>query len=253
MGLKRGEKLNRYNKKVVKSGNILEIYEYEIPQVNGYKKPKKDFCYTNGSSPENQLENRRRVANRARREVRRIVNANEDNNDGNSLKFVTFTFAENITDFRIANYEWKKFRQRLERKLLIKLKYLTVIEFQKRGAIHYHCIFFNIPFINNKDLAAIWGQGFIKINKLKEIDNVGAYVCKYIGKDLQEDRLKREKCYFTSKGLYKSQEFVEISEVDQLVSSLPSECSPGWQFLYQSDYTGSVLYTQYNMKRSDIK
>lgn len=245
--------MNRYDKKVVKSGNVIEIYEYEKTQINGYKKPKKDFCYVNDSSPEIQLENRKKVAYRAKREVRRIVNSNVNNTDGNSLKFVTFTFAENITDFRSANYEWKKFRQRLERKLLIKLKYLTVIEFQKRGAIHYHCIFFNIPYINNKDLAVIWGQGFIKINKIKDVDNIGAYVCKYIGKDLDEDRLRREKCYFTSKGLNKSQEFIEISEVDQVLASLPTGCSRVWQSLYESDYTGTVLYTQYIMKRSDIK
>ena len=134
---------------------------------------------------------------------------------------------------------------------MIKLKYLTVIEFQK-GAIHYHCIF-NIPYIKNKDLAFIWGQGFIKINKIKDVDNIGAYVCKYIGKDLDEDRLKREKCYFTSKGLNKSQEFIEISEVDQVLASLPTGCSRAWQSLYESDYTGTVLYTQYIMKRSDIK
>jgi hypothetical protein len=46
------------------------------------------------------------------------------------------------------------------------LKYVSVVEFQKRGAVHYHAVFFNLPFIVNDELAAIWSHGFIKINAI---------------------------------------------------------------------------------------
>ena len=64
--------------------------------------------------------------NRAKRDLRRLINANI----GEFSKFVTLTFRENITDLKVANYEWKKFKQRLETKIGYKLQYLVVIEFQ---------------------------------------------------------------------------------------------------------------------------
>lgn len=198
-------------------------------------------------SEDQKTANRKKTASRAKREIRRIVNSNEENNDGNTVKFVTFTFAENITDFRSANYEWKKFRQRLEDRLKIKLKYLTVVEFQKRGAIHYHCVFFNMPYVDQKTLFSIWGQGFGKVNKIEEVNNIGAYVCKYIGKDLEEDRLIKEKCYFTSKGLLKPLELIEKEEIDQLLSDLPHE-KKVYEKKYFDVHTGDVTYRQYNMK-----
>ena len=66
------------------------------------------------------------------------------------------------------------------------LKYLAVWEKQKRGAIHYHIIFFGFPFINLDDLNKIWGNGFVKINKIDvdSKDNRGRYVSKYLQKIL---------------------------------------------------------------------
>ena len=98
--------------------------------------------------------------------VARIVDCNFDDN----TKFMTLTFKENIQDITYTNYEFNKFIKRLnfylyhEKKQ--KLKYLAVWENQKRGAIHYHIIFFDFPFIKTKDLQEIWGHGFVKINKI---------------------------------------------------------------------------------------
>ncbi|MGM9458151.1 rolling circle replication-associated protein, partial [Lacticaseibacillus rhamnosus] len=76
--------------------------------------------------------------------VRRLVLANFDAGS----KFVTFTFAENVKDIDQANREWKKFVQRLRRRYG-DFKYLSVIEFQKRGAVHYHMIS-DLPYVKKK-------------------------------------------------------------------------------------------------------
>lgn len=109
--------------------------------------------------------------------VARIVDCNFDDN----TKFMTLTFKENIQDITYTNYEFNKFIKRLnfylyhEKKQ--KLKYLAVWENQKRGAIHYHIIFFDFPFIKTKDLQEIWGHGFVKINKI-DVDSKERKICK---------------------------------------------------------------------------
>ena len=61
-----------------------------------------------------------------------------------------------------------------------------MMEPQGRGAWHCHLIYiFNdlvkAPYISNKDLSDLWGYGFVKINKLDDVDNVGAYLTAYLG------------------------------------------------------------------------
>lgn len=232
-----------YKKKVVISGDIVEIYEYENEILEGYKDKIKDIKGRQAiADPKSKLENRQKTCDRAKRDIRRIVNTNI----GEYSKFVTLTFADNVTDLRAANYEWKKFKQRLEFKIGYKLQYLVVIEFQKRGAIHYHVIMFNLPYIKNKDLQGIWRNGFVKINKINNCDNVGAYVCKYLSKDLFDDRLGGQKMYFSSRGLEKPVEIKETERVDNLAVALPSS-SCVYEAVFTNDYN-SISYKQYNLK-----
>ncbi|MGA9175462.1 MAG: hypothetical protein WBZ33_16010 [Thermoactinomyces sp.] len=183
--------------------------------------------------------------------MRRLINANVGV-WGYPPVFLTLTFAENVQDIRGANYEFKKFRQRLEYRLKIKLEYVGVIEFQKRGAIHYHVVIFNLPYIEAGELAEIWGHGFIKINKIDQVDNIGAYVSKYMTKDEYEkektDRLIGEKSYFTSRGLRKPLEIVDEKEIERLAAALSGH--KVYSSEYYSDLVGKITYVQYNRKRS---
>jgi len=58
---------------------------------------------------------------------------------------------------------------------------LAVIQFQDRGAIHYHMMS-DLPYIPKAKLSKIWGNGFIKINDITNVDNVGAYLIGYMNK-----------------------------------------------------------------------
>jgi hypothetical protein len=82
---------------------------------------------------------------RTRTEIRRLINSNPQLN-----KFMTLTFAENITDLKQANYEFNKFVLRLSYKYP-KFEYLAVPEFQQRGAVHYHVIC-NLPFVHYNEI-----------------------------------------------------------------------------------------------------
>lgn len=235
--------ISSYSKKVIISGDIIEVYEYSESILEGFdnsrSKGKGRRCKADEAE---QMRNRELVLQRARRDIRRLVNCNI----GEFSKFITLTFRENITDLKVANYEWKKFKQRLETKIGYKLQYLVVIEFQKRGAIHYHCVMFNLPYVKNKDLAAIWGNGYVKINRIDNVDNVGAYVCKYMTKT-DDDRLLGQKMYFASRGLEKPVEIKEKARVETLASALPASA-----LVYSNTFENthnSVSYKQYNIKK----
>lgn len=236
--------VSSYNKKMIISGDIVEIYEYENPILEGYDIKKYHECgrgYT--ASEEDKKINRAKTLNRASNRVRRLINANM----GEHSKFITLTFADNVTDLKKANYEWKKFRQRLEYELGYKLQYVAVIEFQKRGAIHYHVVMFNAPYIKNKRLNELWGHGFVKINKIKHVDNVGAYVTKYMTKDCNDDRLLGEKMWFSSKGLEEPKEIKDKKSIENLEDSL--YWFQTYSNTFSNDYN-SIKYTQYNINEN---
>lgn len=235
--------MGSYNKKVIVSGNIVEVYEYENNVIYGYKDTKKVSKGRNSvANAEDKERNREKVLSRARKDLRRTINANIQEYS----KFLTLTFADNVQDLDVANYEFKKFILRLNYHYKIKVKYSAVIEFQKRGAIHYHVILYNLT--QKLDVGAfrdIWNQGFIKINSIDSVDNVGAYVCKYMTKT-DDDRLVGRKMYFNSRGLNKPKEIKESDIVSALVGSLQNQ-TPNYENKFSNDYN-SINYKQYIIK-----
>lgn len=232
-----------YDKKVIMAGNVVEVYEYDTGVQFGYKDIKKNSKGRQATANDDDKEkNREKVLARARRDLRRLINCNIQKHS----KFLTLTFADNVQDLDYANYEFKKFILRLNYHYGIKVKYSVVVEFQKRGAIHYHCILYNlVQKINVKEFQEIWKQGFIKINSIDNIDNVGAYVCKYMTKT-GDNRLVGKKMYFNSRNLVKPQEIKESEDVNQLLNALQNQ-TPKYENTFVNDYN-SINYRQYIIK-----
>lgn len=254
-----------YQVKYVISGSVIERYTYEKNQFVGFEGKNKNGKKTNGLKSE---ENRAVSLGRARKTVIRAINSNPCLN-----KFLTLTFEENVTDLNYSNNELKKWIKRVNYQVFktkkSEMKYVAVIEFQKRGAVHYH-ILCNLPYTDVKSLADSWGHGFIKLNKIKgdkkrfgsdECDNVGAYVCKYMTKDNDDGRLKERKSYLMSQNLDKPQEiYVGTNEKDLLkqVYGIPDalQCvqwKESFSSMYTNDYTGTVIYNQFNLKRMKLQ
>ena len=99
---------------------------------------------------------------------------------------ITLTYKENMTDTKRLYSDFEKFIKRLKYKFksLSTLDYISVVEPQGRGAWHCHCLIrFNEldkAYIKSSELQGIWGQGFVKIKSLKNIDNIGAYLSAYL-------------------------------------------------------------------------
>ena len=229
-----------YDKKVIISGKQIEIYEYKESVIYGYSDIKKGSRGRQAVANDEDKEiNREKVFKRARTNLRRLINCNVESDS----KFLTLTFKDNVTDLDFANNEFKKFIMRLNYNFKIKVKYSCVVEFQKRGAIHYHVILYNLSGkVDLNKLSDIWGHGFIKLNKIKGVDNVGAYICKYMTKS-DDDRLKGKKMYFNSRNLNKPAEIKEPELVDALVGSLQAQ-APKYENTFTNEYN-SINYKQY--------
>lgn len=179
------------------------------------------------------LKRKQRHYEQMRWEIARIVDCNFDN----STKFMTLTFKANEQDITFTNSELHKFIKRLNYhfyKLKKQyLKYLAVWEKQKRGAIHYHIIFFNFPFIKIKDLQTIWGHGFVKLNiiDVDSQENRGRYVSKYFSKDL-EFKEHKKKTFFKSQNLK--------TPIVRRINSLQAVDLSNKNIVYSKEYTRNI-------------
>lgn len=231
-----------YNVKVVKSGDVYEVYKYQNRRYKGYTGLNNTGRIGKGSADVEG--NRDKVLYRARRDIRNIVNTNFK--PGLS-KFLTLTFRENVVDVAEANKEFMLFVKRLNYQVFGSkksvLKYTVVPETQKRGAIHFHVICYNLPYVDVNWLADIWGNGFIKLNKIEHVDNVGAYICKYLSKEECES-FRGKKCYFNSRNLDKPIEITQEKKVLEVLAHLENH-SPKINKSYHNEYTGDVGYRQY--------
>lgn len=111
--------------------------------------------------------------------------------------FITLTYKENMSDVKKLYDDFRKFIQRLQYNFSDYggLEYLDVIEPQARGAWHHHVLLKfpkkNSVFIENKKLAKIWGHGFVKVNRIHNIDNIGAYLTAYLA-DIPLDQVEED-------------------------------------------------------------
>ena len=252
--------IERVYKKIIYSGDVVEIYEYDKGYLKGYENNNADTGRKIDYKSENYEEHRKQVLQRAKKNLRRLINANVGQYGKEfTAKFLTLTFKDNVKDLDKANYEFEKFIKRLNYHCFgtkkANLKYTCVVEFQKRGAIHYHVIIYNMPYVKANDIANVWGNGFIKINKIDDIDNVGAYVAEYLGnaekgqgKDVLDDRLQGKKSYFSSRGLFKPIEITDKKKVEQVAAALPEDFLT-YSATYENEHLGNVFYKQYNLKK----
>lgn len=234
-------------KKVTVTGNIIEVTTYERLNVCGKGgRIEGEGEYTNQNYKQRQQTRRKRI--------RHLVACNFDSKD----KFITLTFRDtldfDVQDVRACNKCFDNFTKRMRRRYP-DFKYIAVIEFQDsngRGAVHYHMIC-KLPYLPADELASLWGYGFVRINQIDACDNVGAYVVKYMNKDMDDTRLCGLKAYNMSQGLAKPLQAVSWDRADdyllQQLESLTNGKSPSYGATYESENAGKVSFNQFNLNR----
>lgn len=113
--------------------------------------------------------------------------------DVSCCRWVTLTYAENMTDTKRLYIDFKNFNKRL-RYHMGNYEYIVAMEPQGRGAWHCHVVMIfggQAPYIPNKELSEIWGHGFVTVKRLEDVDNVGAYLTAYLG-DMELEEYTKE-------------------------------------------------------------
>ena len=231
-----------YNTKIIETPTTKEIYFYEKPihskskikiETNdSIQNKRQTFDEMSAHNQYDSLKRKQKHYEQMRWDIARIVDCNFDN----KTKFLTLTFKENIQDINQTNKEFKYFIQRLNYYLyntkIQALKYIATWEKQKRGAIHYHVIFFDFPYIAKEHLQFLWRHGFIKINLINvdSKENRGRYLSKYFGKDLDLKEHKK-KAFFKSQNL-KLPTVRKLMLTDDILQNLTKE-----NIIFQKEYT----------------
>lgn len=240
------------HEKIIISGQYVEHYKYDKPYWVGIPispEEKKRRVMSRKASPLKSpmqgrlLMQREDNVRRTRTSVRRLVNSNQ-----NLVKFATLTFKENITDLNIANPLFNQFIKRITRRYP-DFRYLAVPEFQKRGAVHYHLLC-NLPFLPADELTFIWGHGFCFIRKVDSVDNMGAYICKYIGKENFDPRYFGKRKFFYSYNLNRPLVVDNLTDIAFFMLNFFRMLAKKMAFQifeisYCADWVGMVQYSQY--------
>ena len=222
--------------------------------------------------------------------LRYLINTNF--RGGQNELFITLTYKECMTDTKTLYGDFKRFIQRLKWKLKTQLEYINVIEPQGRGAWHCHLLLKapqqDILYIANKDLAEIWGKGFVSVRRLSNVDNIGAYLSAYladielneetppglygevIDKEVQLDdgtiQTKRYikggrlplypvgvQIYRKSKGIAMPPRYEAVYEtIKKGIASVP-DYAKSVELLEDDEHYNTIAYEYYNLKRRNCQ
>lgn len=146
-------------------------------------------CDTSNTREENVLSLRKTISR-----LRDLINCNFFGDD-NEL-FITLTYRENMTDYKRLYKDFDRFYKRFKYRFRhIEFLYISVVEPQGRGAWHIHLLLKALNkdylYIDNSLIAELWGHGFCKTQRLRGVDNVGAYLSSYLT-DLYVDGMRHK-------------------------------------------------------------
>ena len=189
--------------KVVYMGNVTQVTTFQKrPTAPPIRKLNKE-SYLDLRSGEvcdyEHIENRAGCKDSIRKTlawIRALINTNVI--EPKNCRWVTLTYAENMTDTKRLYEDYKRFWQRFcywcKANGHGKPEYISVIEPQGRGAWHVHAFFIwdtSAPFIPNEEvLEKLWQQGFTNCKQPTDCDNIGAYFSAYLA-DLPLDEVEK--------------------------------------------------------------
>lgn len=162
--------------KVIKGHRYVVLETGEIKNMNQESEKRTD-----------NLDSVRRTMKR----LRRLIGANFVSNEINRKDqlWITLTYREdvNATDKNspeIVYKDFKRFIRKLREKYNPTIEYIAVLEPQASGRWHLHVLMKTINnsklYIPNSDIENLWGKGFTSTKRLKNSDNVSAYVMAYV-------------------------------------------------------------------------
>lgn len=213
----------------------------------------------------NHIENRSQNINTIRFSIANLRNLINNNFVGGQNElWITLTFGKN----KIYNPNelapiFEKFIKRLRYKYKdFNINYIYVPEPHEKGDWHIHLLLkADKPlYIENSELNKIWSHGFVKVNRLKDIDNIGAYVSAYLINIKDGEKTKKgarlylyppnHQLYRFSKGIKKPKsEYITYDEAQEKISSDKLTFKNTISISTDSGFSNTIHYEYYNSKR----
>ena len=234
----------------------------------------KDFDHT-----ENRSENINSIR-KTMKNLRYLINNNFEGKK-NELHII-LTYKENMTDNKQLYKDCDRFMKKLKYRQKTTIEYINVVEAQGRGAWHCHLLAVfpqqKEVFIRNSDLADMWGHGFVRLNRLEDVDNIGAYLSAYLadielkegmdppaGEVLEKEVNGKKKrfikggrlhLYKTGMKLYRKSRGILPPDREQMTykksKKITGSANPHYRKTFEiesEDFTNTITFEQYNLKR----
>lgn len=258
-----------YISKFTKMNNVIEIVSLSHKN-NGcsIKKLNKDE-YVLLSTGEvfncEHIENRGQNINTVRQSVARLRNLINNNFVGGKNElWITLTFGKNKVYnanelYPIFHSFIKRLRNRFKDMIL---DYIYVPEPHEKGDWHIHLLLKSNKelYIKNSKLNEIWGNGFVKVNRLQDVDNIGAYVSAYLTNIKDGEETKKgarlylypagHQLYRCSKGIKKPEsEYFPYYEAKKKVSSLKPTFTNTVSVITDNGFSNIIHKEYFNLKR----
>lgn len=201
--------------------------------------------------------------------------------------FITLTYAQQTNDHIKVGKDYDNFLKRLKRKYkpISNVEALKVLEPHASGNYHMHVLLkfsdLDSIFINNNELADIWRNGFVSIQSLAGVDNIGAYLSAYMSDlevpsnydtkadNVEEKEVNGQKKKFIKGGrlafypsgvnLYTKTKGIVYPEREQMTykklkKNVVRSAKPNYKKTIEindeeKNFSNTITYEQYNLKR----
>lgn len=265
--------LEQYDYKIIKCGDITEIYCYKDMQWKKTGDDKKTVAMVDDAL-DTLVEKKKKLSvskkddkdfkrmpisiQRTKKKLQRLIDANIGQYKEQD-KFLTLTFKDNEDGSQLTRKQvfdkFRYFRERMTRHYG-KFEYVAVLEKGTTGSkrLHLHVVVFGLKYVTQKRLQEIWKYGIVDVRKIYEIDTattgVADYMTKYIQKTLDEKTIgKGERFYLSSLGLIKPQEiYITEDEIDMY-----NEYFQGimiHDMVFNNSFIGDCAYRKYKRIKS---
>lgn len=256
--------IKNFTYKIIKSGCEIEIYGYEESQMKKLDKSTIDRLdeevEKKPKPKQKELVNDENYKRRAydialiKKKIKRIVNANIRKGE-HTDKFLTLTFEGEPPKREYVVKQFNEFKRRFLYKYKYSFDYLAVVERGKQGTerLHMHLICFGFPYIKQRELQELWGNGWLYIEETFKTKDPADYMVKYIEKTLETNDIEKGKrFYFTSRNLRKPDElyFTDDEFLDYIDNNDLGYLKCQLQF--ESVYVGACTYTKYVQYQNNI-
>jgi len=263
-------------KKLIQSGNQIEIFEYEKEPYTFRHPPKKNIVRVRRPRYKSRIHFKRADnSHRAKIRFNRIVLSNLLSTQ-NKCAFITFTFAS-YTTFDEGLVAWNLFTKRYKRTVGCSLLYIMVPEFTQSGSIHFHALIFDLPSFfyddiqagikrgdvvsqtdyqeaNNRLLQNIWANGYLDGISTDNNPAIARYLSDYMHKSVQDYRFTGKRAYNISRGLLRPlqtniQSAITFIQQDQDSKSLTLK----YESTFNTSWLGQCIYRRYSTQKPIIQ